>query len=99
MAELGRYRSTTSPYAALYDRADAIAARAMASTVDPEVVVRALWHAVTSRRPRVRYVAPFRVGVALALARLVPTRWLDALLCNVLGLTRRGLGLSGRPSM
>jgi hypothetical protein len=40
----------------------------------------------------VRYVAPFKVGVALALARLVPTRWLDALLSAALGLTRRGLG-------
>lgn len=46
--------------------------------VGPEVVAAAILHAVSARRPRVRYVRPRRYGVALAALSLVPDRLGDA---------------------
>jgi NAD(P)-dependent dehydrogenase (short-subunit alcohol dehydrogenase family) len=78
-----------SPFAAVYARAGAIAAESDRMAGKPEDVVRAILHAVTARRPRVRYVVPRAASFALSLLRLLPTRILDAILARFVGLTRR----------
>lgn len=78
-----------SPFAEVYARADAIAAESDRIAGKPEDVVRAIRHAVTARRPRVRYVVPRVASFGIALLRLLPTRMLDALLARFVGLTRR----------
>jgi hypothetical protein len=65
----------------------------------PAVVARAIERAITSRRPRARYVVPFLGGrVLLALVRALPTRFVDFLFATALGLTRRKLAAAPTPS-
>jgi short-subunit dehydrogenase len=80
-----------SRYAAVYARAATIEATfdRMAGTTAP--VVRAIEHAVAARRPRSRYVAPRRFALGIALIRLLPTSWLDAIMRRVFGLSRANL--------
>lgn len=89
MAFVGRHRDSASPYAWALARADEMKAQTDAMAVGPEVTTRALEHAITARRPRARYVAPFRTNTILWLKALLPTRALDAILRAAAGLTRR----------
>jgi len=84
-----------SPWASVYARADALAAESDRMAGRPEDVVRAIRHAATARRPRVRYVMPRTAAIGLWFMRLLPTRWLDALLARFVGLSRGRL--SHRP--
>lgn len=52
----------------------------------PDVVARAVQHALTSRRPRTRYQVGKHVHLLTALPRILPERLLDAILLRVLGL-------------
>ncbi len=91
LTEVAAVRSEGSPWAAVYARADALAAESDRMAGKPEDVVRAIRHAATARRPRVRYVMPKSAAIGLALMRLLPTRWLDALLARFVGLSRARL--------
>ena len=91
MDTLAKYRSPDSPYAAVMDRADRLRAQSDAQAVGPECITAAIEHAATARRPRTRYVAPFRAKIMLALAALLPTRWLDGIMRAMTGLGRRRL--------
>jgi hypothetical protein len=62
-----------------------------ATGVGPEVTTEAIEHAVGARRPRARYVVPFRVNFFLAFFKMMPTRWMDAILRGLTGLTRARL--------
>ena len=53
---------------------------------DPDVVARAILHALTSPRPRTRYPAGPRAGRMLLLARLLPDRVLDRLVARMINL-------------
>jgi NAD(P)-dependent dehydrogenase (short-subunit alcohol dehydrogenase family) len=53
---------------------------------DPDVVARAILHALTSPRPRTRYPAGPRAGRMLLLARLLPDRVLDRLVARMIKL-------------
>jgi NAD(P)-dependent dehydrogenase (short-subunit alcohol dehydrogenase family) len=53
---------------------------------DPDVVARAILHALTSPRPRTRYPAGPRAGRMLLLARLLPDRLLDRLVARMIKL-------------
>lgn len=53
---------------------------------DPEVVARAIHHALTSDRPRIRYRAGRDSTLLATLPRLLPDRLLDALRLKLLGL-------------
>jgi NAD(P)-dependent dehydrogenase (short-subunit alcohol dehydrogenase family) len=65
----------------------------MAATVDreaahgslPEVVARAVAHALGSRKPRVRYPVGAGARRLLLLRRILPDRWMDRLLLRALG--------------
>ena len=47
------------------------------------------WEVLEARRPRPRYMAPFRTKLLLLLRALLPTRWLDAIVRRVMGLDSR----------
>ncbi len=52
----------------------------------PEVVSRAIVHALTAKTPRTRYPAGAPAGRMLALYRLLPDRLLDRVILRFLGL-------------
>ena len=54
----------------------------------PEVVSRAIGHALTARTPRTRYPAGAPAGRMLMLYRLLPDQLLDRVILNFLGLPR-----------
>ena len=54
----------------------------------PEVVSRAVVHALTAKTPRTRYPAGAPAGRMLALYRLLPDRLLDSVILRFLGLPR-----------
>ena len=85
-SEIARTRPETTRYAAVYDHVSAIEARFMRMASDPSHVTRAIMRAIRARRPRARYVAPRRFLAVIALFRLLPTSWLDALLSRAFGL-------------
>jgi short-subunit dehydrogenase len=91
MGELSRYDTPGSPYAAVFARANEMRSRFDATGVGPEVTSEAIEHAIVARRPRARYVVPFRVNFFLTFFKLVPTRWMDAVLRGLSGLTRTRL--------
>ena len=59
----------------------------------PDVVARAVNHALTARRPRLRYRVGKHASLLAALARFLPDRLLDALLLRIAGLSSPGVVL------
>lgn len=92
MDNADKYRDPSSPYAAVVARAEKLAEFSEKQSVGPEVISRAIQRAIRSRRPRARYVAPFRGALAVALVKLLPTSVTDAVLRRMSGFTRRYLG-------
>ncbi|MCC7541280.1 MAG: SDR family oxidoreductase [Deltaproteobacteria bacterium] len=91
MDGISHLRDTTSPYAPVVARADEMAKQFESSSYGPGTTTRALVHAVESRRARIRYVAPFTAGILLWLTAIVPTRWMDAVMRRLTGLTPRAI--------
>ena len=60
--------------------------REAAKAAPTEVVVKAVVHALTARRPRTRYVVGANSGFQISLGRALPDRWRDALIARHLGL-------------
>lgn len=52
-------------------------------TLGPEAVVKKLIHALESKRPKARYYVTFPTWLFAVLRRILPTRWLDAVLMKV----------------
>lgn len=84
---------SASPYAPVLARADEIKRLTQRQEAPPIVVSRAVEHALLARRPRVRYVVPFSSSLLLFAVKLLPTRWSDAIMRRLVGLTPRGLNL------
>jgi NAD(P)-dependent dehydrogenase (short-subunit alcohol dehydrogenase family) len=82
----------SSRYAPIYADIGRFQAFAERQMLGPEAVTRAIVHAAQARRPRPRYLVPRRLGVIIALLKMLPTCTLDALMCRFAGLTRRKLG-------
>ena len=59
--------------------------REAAKAAPTEVVVKAVVHALTARRPRTRYVVGARSGFQISLGRALPDRWRDALIARQWG--------------
>ncbi|MEO8707259.1 MAG: SDR family NAD(P)-dependent oxidoreductase [Kofleriaceae bacterium] len=95
LSEVARTQPDASRYAAVYARASELEARfdRMAGGTAP--VVAAISRAVLARRPAARYVAPRKFAAMIALVRILPTCWLDALMQRMFGLTRARLGPGG----
>jgi len=89
MVEVAKYRDPQSPYAPVLARAEELRALTERTAVGPECITRAIEKAATSRRPRARYVAPFRAAILIGFLRLLPTRMADALLAWASGFTRK----------
>jgi NAD(P)-dependent dehydrogenase (short-subunit alcohol dehydrogenase family) len=60
--------------------------RDAANAVSTDVVVKAVVHALTARRPRTRYVVGAHSRLQISLGRALPDRWRDALIARHLGL-------------
>jgi NAD(P)-dependent dehydrogenase (short-subunit alcohol dehydrogenase family) len=60
--------------------------REAADGASTEVVVKALVHALTARRPRTRYAVGAHSGFQIRLGRALPDRWRDALIARHFGL-------------
>ncbi len=95
LSEAGAARGAATRYAAVYAKAADIEQRFDKVAGGTQPVVKAIVHAITARRPRARYVAPRKFALVIALVRLLPTCWLDALMQRAFGLTRRQLGAGG----
>lgn len=89
-----RYSSPDSPWWPLYERADEIAKQTDARSKEPIVISRLIERAITARRPRARYVGPWEMRVAIALAKALPTRWVDTALKRFAGLTPKVMASS-----
>jgi NAD(P)-dependent dehydrogenase (short-subunit alcohol dehydrogenase family) len=93
--EANAYRNSDSVYATAHATYVKMAKRADEFAPGPKVIARAIEKASLSRRPRVRYVAPFFGGrVLLRLVQLLPVRLLDFVFAQALGLTRKKLAAS-----
>jgi short-subunit dehydrogenase len=91
MLELSRFRSADSRYAPVLARAEEMRRMSDRSAVGPACISRAIEQAATARRPRARYIAPLRAAWTVAIVRRLPTRWVDFIMRQALGLTRRRL--------
>jgi len=60
--------------------------REAAKAVSTEVVVKAVVHALATRRPRTRYVVGAHSSLQISLGRAMPDRWRDGLIARQLGL-------------
>jgi short-subunit dehydrogenase len=98
MQEIARFRSPDSPYYPVLSRADEMRKVSDRSAVGPACISRAIERAATDRRPRARYLAPFRAVVMMSIVKRLPTRWADFIMRQAVGLTRRRLAPSAAAS-
>jgi NAD(P)-dependent dehydrogenase (short-subunit alcohol dehydrogenase family) len=98
MREVAKYKNPDSPYAAVLARAEELERMTHRQAVGPEVIARVMERAIRSARPRARYMAPLRGKLMIAVLRVLPTRWTDALMRRIAGLTRRRLLVAPAPT-
>jgi NAD(P)-dependent dehydrogenase (short-subunit alcohol dehydrogenase family) len=100
LANAERRQDLYSPYASVMQRYVALARRVDRLAPGPAATTRAIRHAIESRRPRARYVAPFWTGrvMTLGLVGGLPTAIADALMRRIVGLTPRGLRAHPAPA-
>ena len=72
-------------FAAVHKAADKLTG----AGIPADVVARAVTHALTSKRPKSRYVVGRDARIRVTLARLLPDRMRDALTVRLVGLSRR----------
>ncbi len=80
VSTLEKHRSSSSPYAASYARADWFKQLSDKQSVGPERVSRVMERAISTSRPAARYVVPFSSRFALWAAALLPQRLYDAVM-------------------
>jgi short-subunit dehydrogenase len=76
----------SKPYAAALAKADQFRATFEKTAAGPDVVTRAIKHAVSARRPRPRYLVPFSAQFLVSILRALPTRIADAVMRSFLGI-------------
>jgi len=91
MATIDEERLRDSVYAPVIAQAARFRERFERRQAGPEVTTRAIAHAATARRPRIRYVVPVSSAVADVILGLLPTRLVDVVMRSISGLTRRSL--------
>jgi NAD(P)-dependent dehydrogenase (short-subunit alcohol dehydrogenase family) len=89
MQEIAKFRDRDSRYAPVLARADEMRKMSDRSAVGPACISRAIEKAATDRRPRARYLAPFRAVLMMMIVKRLPTRLADFLMREAVGLTRR----------
>ncbi|MBZ5670929.1 MAG: SDR family NAD(P)-dependent oxidoreductase, partial [Acidobacteriia bacterium] len=60
--------------------------KSAAEAAPPDVVVKAVAHALLSRWPRTRYMVGRHAGLEVRIGRWLPDRWRDALIARYMGL-------------
>ncbi len=75
-------------YQAFTDGVRRFIERGERTAIPPERVAKAVTHALTSRRPRTRYLVGPDAHVQALLGQLLPDRWLDAITLRFLGIRR-----------
>jgi NAD(P)-dependent dehydrogenase (short-subunit alcohol dehydrogenase family) len=97
MIEVSKYKTSDSPYAFALSRTDELRKMADKQAVSPQCISDAIEAAATVRRPRARYVAPMRARLMLGFLGTLPTRWVDAIMRALTGLTRKRLRAAATP--
>jgi NAD(P)-dependent dehydrogenase (short-subunit alcohol dehydrogenase family) len=93
---LARYRAMDSPYGPAFDRYEQLLANEYRRAPGPLCVARTIARILRARRPGARYVSPRLPLVLIWLSRILPTRWFDAILARMFGLTPKALQLPPR---
>lgn len=75
----------TSPYRRALQRSERLKGMFDKLSAGPEVTTRAIVRAIEARRPRARYIAPFREYFTLLLVSILPTRLVDWFFAKMLG--------------
>jgi NAD(P)-dependent dehydrogenase (short-subunit alcohol dehydrogenase family) len=88
MLEIAKFRNRDSRYAPVLERADEMRRVSDRSAVGPACISRAIERAATDRRPRARYLAPFRAVLMMSIVKRLPTRWADFIMRQAVGLTK-----------
>src|SRR5262249_26263598 len=96
---LEKHRSSESPYAASYARADWFKQFSDRTAVGPERVTRVMERIISKRRPPARYVVPFSSNSALWLAAVLPQRIYDTFMRWAVGLGRKQLPAHRQPQL
>lgn len=96
LSHLDRYDGANTPYAEAFARAGDVERSIERFAATPKAVTRAIEKAITRRRPRARYVAPWINSFGPWLAALLPTSWLDAIMRRASGLNAPKRLPSGR---
>jgi len=91
-----KYRTSTSPYAVLFEDVERIRRFFNTGIVGAEVVSRTIMRAVEADRPHARYVVPASAHLVLLLFAILPTQFMDSLLRRLTGLTARNLRCASR---
>jgi NAD(P)-dependent dehydrogenase (short-subunit alcohol dehydrogenase family) len=85
-----RFRHT--PYAEALDKFERYSLKEGASGYPPEVIGNAVWRALTTARPKVRYaIVPNRLTNWI-IPQMIPMRILDKLVAQFMGIKRRSAG-------
>jgi short-subunit dehydrogenase len=80
--------SGAGPYAPQVKAMKALYAQADERGAEPSVIAETIVSAVTARRPKIRYAAPFSAKAIIATVTLVPDRLLDAVLRTMMSRVR-----------
>jgi len=91
MSQAEKYRTSTSPYAVLFEDVERIRRFFNTGAIGAEVVSRAIVRAVEAERPHARYVVPTSAYLILLSFAIIPTRFTDSLLLRMTGLTAHNL--------
>lgn len=78
--------NTNSSYHRYFERLNRFIAQATASSAPPETVARVILHALTTKRPRARYIATLDARLMLAIVPRLPDGMRDTLWSWLLGL-------------
>ena len=91
-----KYDRPDSPYAPVVRRFMDLTRRTDGMAPGPVATSRAIHHAASARRPRARYKLTLSSRITVAVMRALPTRWSDAILRRIVGLTRKNLQPASR---
>jgi short-subunit dehydrogenase len=90
LESLEPHESPDSPYAHAIAGFRAMRVRIAPKKADTGCIVRAIDKAVTRRRPRTRYRAPFKDSLLTAIQQRLPARWGDAILLMAMRPKKKG---------